>query len=365
MAQTINLCYSACLHLLYSQKMLPLQRFFQFNITIVENIKTFFTYSTRRTLNACFTLFKLMIPVSVIIHIIQVADILPYISHLLQPVMQCVGLPAETALIWLTALVVNIYGGLLSLFTIYPSLSEPLSVAQMTVLLTMILIAHTFPIELGIAKKTGIKVWIMFSIRFFFSIIAGIILSHIYQWLGWLQSPVHITNAFTASTDTWGAWALHELKNYGLITCMIFILVNFIHLLEVTGAMKWFNKIMLPALGWLGISEAMLPLTVVGLTMGIAYGGGLIIDEGRKPNVKAKDIFYSMALMGLFHSIIEDTLLMLGMGGHWTGIILFRALFAFVIVYIMVQLCNKIPESTICRIFMTKAYNKQRIASDN
>ncbi len=116
---------------------------------------------------------------------------------------------------------------------------------------------------------------------------------------------------------------------------------------------------MLPPLAWLGISEAMLPLTVVGLTMGIAYGGGLIIAEGSKPNVKAKDIFYSMALMGLFHSIIEDTLLMLGMGGHWTGIILFRAIFAFVIVYIMVLIGNKIPEDTFCRIFMTHAYNKQ------
>ena len=109
-----------------------------------------------------------------------------------------------------------------------------------------------------------------------------------------------------------------------MIACIIFTLVTIIHLLEVTGAINWLNKLILPALQWLGISSTMLPLTVAGLSLGIAYGGGLIIEEGKRPDVKAKDIFYAMTLMGVFHSIFEDTILMLSMGGHWSGIIVFR-----------------------------------------
>jgi spore maturation protein SpmB len=300
-----------------------------------------------------------MIPVSIIIRIIQQAGWLDYISDVLTPVMEIVGLPAQTAIVWLTAMVVNIYGGLLSLFAIYPFLPEPLSAAQMTVLLTMILIAHTFPIELGISQKTGIRIIIMFIIRFGFGILLGITLSHIYSFFHLLQEPVSMTAVFTTTNTSWLAWALNELKNYGIIIVVIFLLVSFIHLLDVTGILKIVNKSMEPVLGWLGISNAMLPLTVVGLTLGIAYGGGLLVEEGRQKGLKPKEIFYSMTLMGLFHSIFEDTLLMLSMGGHWSGVIVFRMIFALAITFLIVRCTRNINENLFLKIFMTKSYSKR------
>lgn len=326
----------------------------------MKNIKEFFTYCFKKTGKSIWNLLKLMIPVSIIIHCIQLAGILPYLSNILSPIMKVVNLPVETALVWVTAMVVNIYGGLLSLFSIYSSLAEPLTVAQMTTLLTMILIAHTFPIELGIANKTGIKVWVMFLIRFGCGIIASIFLAWFYKATNWCQTPVTIANTFSADTPTWSSWALHELKNYGMIACIIFTLVTLIHLLEVTGAINWLNKLILPALQWLGISSTMLPLTVAGLSLGIAYGGGLIIEEGKRPDVKAKDIFYAMTLMGVFHSIFEDTILMLSMGGHWSGIIVFRMLFAFLVTYIIMRWCNSQSDETFDRRVMTKSYRKHK-----
>jgi spore maturation protein SpmB len=300
-----------------------------------------------------------MIPVSIIIRIIQQTGLLTYISDILTPVMRIVGLPAEMAIVWLTAMVVNIYGGLLSLFSIYSSLNEPMTVAQMTVLLTMILIAHTFPIELGISQKTGIRIVVMFIIRFGLGVLAGIILSRIYSMFYLLQEPVYITPVFTTTETSWVAWSLNELKNYGIIISVIFLLVVFIHLLDVTGILKIVNKTMKPVLKWLGISNDMLPLTVVGLTLGIAYGGGLLVDEGKRKGLKAKEIFYSMTLMGLFHSIFEDTLLMLSMGGHWSGVIIFRTVFAFVCTYLIVRCTGNINEARFLRLFMTKSYTKQ------
>ena len=134
-----------------------------------------------------------MIPVSIVIRLIQEFGVLPYISGVLEPVMGIVGLPAETAIVWLTGMVVNIYGGLLSLFSIYPSFSEPLTHAQLTILLTMILLAHTIPVEVGIAKKTGVKFWIMFLIRFLGAIAIGAILNGIYSLTGTLQETVTTT----------------------------------------------------------------------------------------------------------------------------------------------------------------------------
>jgi spore maturation protein SpmB len=305
-----------------------------------------------------------MIPVSIIIRIIQQTGLLSYISDILTPVMRIVGLPAETAIVWLTAMVVNIYGGILSLFSIYPSLNAPLTVSQMTVLLTMILIAHTFPVELGISQKTGIRIIVMFLIRFGSGILAGIILSRIYMLFGLLETPVYMTPIFTTTETSWLAWSLNELKNYGIIIAVIFLLVVFIHLLEVTGVLKIVNKTMEPVLRWLGISNAMLPLTVVGLTLGIAYGGGLLVEEGKRKGLKAKEIFFSMTLMGLFHSIFEDTLLMLSMGGHWSGIIVFRTVFAFVFTYLTVRFAGNMNEKQFLRLCMTKSYTKNYLQTE-
>ena len=332
-------------------------------MNISRTLSDFFAHVFRRTWKSCWILFKLMIPVSIIIRIIQQTGFLEYLSDVLTPVMRIVGLPAEMAIVWLTSMVVNIYGGLLSLFAIYPSLSEPMTVAQMTVLLTMILIAHTFPIELGISQKTGIRIFVMFIIRFGFGIVLGIILSRLYSGFDVLQNPAHITPFLTTSNTSWLAWGLNELKNYGIIILVIFLLVSFIHLLTVTGLLKIVNKSMEPVLGWLGISSSMLPLTVAGLTLGIAYGGGLLVEEGRRSGLKPKEIFYSMSLMGLFHSIFEDTLLMLSMGGHWSGVIVFRMVFAFLMTYLIVRCTRKIDDTRFLKLFMTKSYRKRYLES--
>jgi spore maturation protein SpmB len=299
-----------------------------------------------------------MIPISIVIRIIQLTGFLPYISDILTPVMRIVGLPAETAIVWLTAMVVNIYGGLLALFAIYPSLHEPLTIAQMTVLLTMILIAHTFPIELGIARKTGIRVPVMFAIRFGLGIVLGILLSRLYLFFNYLQEPAYITPLFTTPETSWLSWGLNELKNYGIIMIVIFLLVTCIHLLDITGILKIVDRAMIPVLKYLGISSLMLPLTVVGLTMGIAYGGGLMVEEGKRKGLKAKEIFYSMTLLGLLHSIFEDTLLMLSMGGHWSGVIVFRAIFAFIFTYLIVRCTRNISEKRFLQWFMTQKYRE-------
>lgn len=322
-----------------------------------QHIKNFFSYTFLRTGRTCWILFKMIIPVTIIIRLIQELDVLPYISMILSPVMELCGLPAETALVWITAMVVNIYGGILSLFSLYPSLSEPLTVAQLTVLLTILLVAHTFPVELKIAQKAGAKLLVMFLFRFLGGLLFGIVLSSIYSGFNLLQEPAHLPETFIAAAHpTWGEWALKELKNYAMIICIIFLLVALLRILEITGLIKIVNKLLHPLLKWLGISDDVLPLTIIGLTLGVAYGGGLIIDESQQKKFHPKDIFYSLVLMGMFHSIIEDTFLMIGIGGHYSGIIIFRFIFSVLITYLFVLLTKRMREETFCKWFITKKY---------
>lgn len=49
----------------------------------------------------------------------------------------------------------------------------PFSIAQVTVLSSMILIAHTLPIELSISQKAGVKLWYVLVLRILGAFVLG------------------------------------------------------------------------------------------------------------------------------------------------------------------------------------------------
>jgi len=55
-------------------------------------------------------------------------------------------------------------------------------------------------------------------------------------------------------------------------------------------------------------------------------------------------VFFSLALMSLCHSLIEDTLLMTALGGHVSGVLLGRLLFALVVTALLVKAVGLLPE---------------------
>ena len=87
------------------------------------------------------------------------------------------------------------------------------------------------------------------------------------------------------------------------------------------------------------------------MTLGIAYGGGLIIRESRNGTIPPRDIFFSLVLMGLFHSVIEDTLLLLLLGGSIWGFLVGRLMFALFAVWLMVKLFSLISEKRFQSLF--------------
>jgi hypothetical protein len=107
----------------------------------------------------------------------------------------------------------------------------------------------------------------------------------------------------------------------------------------------------------MGMSKDAAPITIIGMTMGIGYGGGLIIREAQSGTLSRKDIFFSLSFMGLMHSMIEDTLLMLFLGGHFSGVLVFRFLFAMLTVFVMVRFMRRVSDRTFKRYF----FNEKRI----
>lgn len=297
--------------------------------------------SLGRAAKTVWMLMKIMFPVALLFRLLQMAGWLPYIGDALSPLMNLLGLPGEMGIVWATTLLVNIYGGLFSYLTLLPSLPEPLSVAQVTVLATVMLIAHTFPAELTVATKCGVRLWFALTLRFVMALIAGIALNLIYSSIGALDAPSQAVIHLEMHDETWWLWLLSQIKSFALIFIVVFSMVLLLKILDKIKVLDAINKALHPLVKFMGIGQDAVPAVLVGLTMGLAYGGGIILAEAEDKHLTPHDLLYSIVFLSLCHSIIEDSLLMISCGAHYTGVFVFRILFAILFCWLFILITKR------------------------
>ncbi|MBR5831497.1 MAG: hypothetical protein IKY79_02650 [Bacteroidales bacterium] len=306
----------------------------------------------------CKILFKILIPISILIKILQETGGINYVSNFFDPLMQLMGLPGEMGIVWASAIFGNLYGGLLAFYSLQATVS--LTVAQATILMTALLIAHSFLMEVVVVYKAGLK-WIPIVLfRLGMAVVVGIFLNFFYSATNLLQEPASQIMTLSAPADqSITAWIINELKNYISIALIILALITVLEILKRIGLIAKLNKLLEPILNFIGMTSKIVPLTIIGLTLGLAYGGALIIDETRATSISKKDIFYSLLLMSLFHSIIEDTMLVASAGGNWSGIVLFRFVFAFITTAILIRITRNWDDAKMDKYFTRKNFIKQ------
>ena len=304
----------------------------------------------KETGSTYFTLIKILIPISIIVKILSYFGAIEVIGAYLSPTMSLVGLPGEFGLVWATTMVANIYGGLLVFVQL--TLTSTYTVAQVTVLGGMMLIAHTLPIEARIAQKAGVRLWFTLALRILGAFAFGFILNTIFTTFNLFQENSIIIWTTENIDPTLFNLLLNELRYYFIILLIIIGLVTLMKILKKTGAIERLNKLLKPALEYVGMSKNAAPLTIIGMTLGIAYGGGLIIQETKSKLVTKKDAFLSLSLMDLTHSIIEDTILILSIGATIFAVLLGRALFTLVVIVILIKYINSISTKTFEKYFV-------------
>lgn len=300
------------------------------------------------TVRVCLGLFKIMIPILILVKVFQELGWIAYLALPLEPLMRLVGLPPEMGLVWATAMVNNIYGGAVVFLTLAPE--HTLSVAQVTVLSTLVLVAHALPIEVRIAQESGNRFWFQALMRVGGALVLGFILHWLYCLTGWLQQENAIFwQGEIRKSSGLLVWGLEQLRNMGFIFCIVLALISLMRLLTWMRITDLLVRMLQPPLRFLGIGREAAPLAIVGMTMGLTYGGGLIIYESRSGRVQPKDVFASLTLMGLTHSIIEDTLLMVMLGGHLSGILFARMIFSLLVVAALVRCLPLLSENFVHR----------------
>ncbi|MCK4347193.1 MAG: hypothetical protein KAW47_01110 [Thermoplasmatales archaeon] len=315
---------------------------------IISEIKDTFKEASLTT----FTLLKIMIPISIIVRLLKEFGMIEIVGDVLSPAMNIVGLPGELGIVWATAMITNIYGALIVFFSL--AMQNSYTVAQVTVLSTMILVAHTLPIELRIAQRAGVRLWFMFSLRFLGAFALGWILYVIYTLFNAHQNLATILWNPGKTDSSLVYWIVGECKNYLMIFLIILGLLLLMKLLKKSGIMTRLNNLLEPALEFLGMSKEAAPITIIGTTLGLSYGGGLIINEAKSGLLSKKDSLLSLSMMGLSHSLIEDTLLMVAMGAALSGILFGRFAFTIAVMFVLIKCINHLSKRVFNKYFVCR-----------
>jgi len=281
-------------------------------------------------------LYKILIPFVFIIKFLEITGIVNIIAKAFAPLMGVIGLPSELGIIWVTALVVNIYAALILFINILPSLD--VTVAQITILTVAMLLCHNLLVESAISRSAGVSFLFTAFYRLVSAFFVCCILNLFYIKFNYLHEP--FTTSFILNLPQPGLW--FWLKDQILYLFYIFIivavLVTILEILKAIGIERFLKKILTPPLRFFGISESAMNIIIVGMTIGLQFGGGILIKEVNSAKIDKQSVFLSILMINLVHAIIEDTLLMLAVGGHFSGVIFARIIFGLLISLLMLKI---------------------------
>lgn len=300
------------------------------------------------TLRLYWSLLKIMIPVMLAVKVAVELGVIPWLGAIFAPVMMLVGLPPEMGVVWATTCLVNLYGGAAALLGVLPE--TPLTVAQMTVLSVMMLAGHGLPLEQRICQKAGASLIVTAALRLGFALGYGAILSAIYNGFDLLQQPLDITFLpHHSQQEGWGDWLLASAESLLSMLGILVVLLLVLRLMDASGLTRLLTRLLSPVLRLMGIGPQATPLTMIGVLLGLSYGGGLIIRDSQAGRLPPRDTFLAIAFLCLCHSLIEDTLFMMALGGHWSGVLLGRGFAAILLMAVLAPLIRALPPETFRR----------------
>lgn len=315
--------------------------------------------SLKQGLRVAVGLLRVMIPVIIGVKLLELAGASTLLARGVGPLMGALGLPDAIGLVFVSALLTGVYGGLSAYAAIADGLA--LTSAQATVLASLMLIAHGLPVEARVAQQAGVRLSFTVLLRVLGSLAFAWLVHIVLDTFDLLQTPA--LNAVRKSIDTPSGglleWAYVQAASLAKMTVIILILVLGLNMLKALRFERLLVVVIGPVLRILGISAQATGITMVGVLLGLSYGGGLIASEARSGALSRRDAVYSLALLGLIHSVVEDTALMLLMGADLLVIVGGRIIYSLLVISAFVALTRSLQAERFDRLFVTRAMSRK------
>ena len=289
-----------------------------------------------------YELFRIMIPTLIIVKILQELGFVDILNNLLSPLMFLVGLPEEIGIVVTTTILTSPYTGLAVLAGL--PLENGLTSAQASVLGLLILFAHSLPIEALICRRAGVRIRATIFVRLILGFLFCVMLHQFLNATNLLSSQATIIIPFSEPSPILLDWVFNLIKTLFIIFIIIVLIVILIEIFKYIGIQRLIELSLKPFLNLIGVGERASTIAVVGVTLGIGFGGGLLIQEVKSGKIKYKDVFGVITLIGMLHSVIEDTGLVSLMGANIFITLLLRCILTLLCVYLILKIFSNYSE---------------------
>lgn len=283
--------------------------------------------------HAYWILLKLMVPALVIVKILQELGVTTWLATALAPLMSLMGLPSELGLVWAAGMLTNIYTAMAVFYEL--GQGQTYTIGQVTTLGMLILISHALPVEGAVAKVAGVPWRLTLFLRIVGAFVLGVITHLVYRLSDYDDQAATFLWQPAPQQSSWLAWGWEQIKMLATIFVILAALMLFLRGLRLIGFERVLHWLLGPFMRLLRVNKEASDVTIIGLMLGLSFGAGLLISESRANRISPRDMKIVICFLGLCHSIIEDTLLILLLGADIYAVLWGRLIFAFAIMMII------------------------------
>lgn len=262
-------------------------------------------------LNVTWTLGKVIFPITLLVTILQYTPVLPWIMEKVSPLMGFIGLPGEAAVPLVLGNALNLYAGIGAI------ISFDFTVKEVFIMAIMLSFCHNLFIESTVAAKVGVSWWLISGIRMALALTSAVII-HLVWSGGDVPAQYGLISTSEEELNGWVEIALQAMQTaviaviqLALIVIALMIVMQF---LREKGWLDRFSNMVAPFMRFLGMDKNASTTLVAGLTIGLAYGAGLMIQAVKEDGVSKRDMYLALIFLVSCHAVVEDTLVFLPLG---------------------------------------------------
>ncbi len=283
-------------------------------------------------------LLSITVPVSFAVLILKTTGALALLAKLFAPIFALLGLPGESAIVFATACLLNIYSCIAVIETL------GMTGRAVTILALMCLISHNLPVESTVQKKTGSSLLLMLAVRLTASFAGGFALHLLLPpdsvpAAALAADKVLATPGFFAELQSWAVSMAYLCVKIMVLVLLLMILQRILEAFGITGRISRWLKYPLTLLG---VPPQAAFLWVVANTLGLAYGAGVILDHVSRGQLTRAEADLLNHHIAISHSLLEDTLLFVAIGVSVWWITIPRLILAGIAVWLK-RLVDRLP----------------------
>ncbi|GIN11991.1 putative membrane protein YvoD [Shouchella clausii] len=292
-------------------------------------------------LSTTWTLGKIIFPVTLVVTLLGYTPLLDWLAKLIAPLMGLIGLPGEAAIPLVIGNVLNLYAGIGAILTF------DFTVKEVFILAIMLSFSHNLIIESAVATKVGVRVSVIVAVRIFLAVAAAFIINLV--WSGGSEQAVY----GLASTQAPQATGVMGMVADGLWTAFLgvvqlaAIVIPLMLVVQIMRERNWLaviSKSLAPLTRLIGVGENTAVTLASGLTIGLAYGAGVMIDAVKEDRVKKKDLYVVFIFLVACHAVVEDTLVFLVLGIQVWPLLVIRLLTALLLTMVISRLWTQLEK---------------------